>query len=144
MPDTARGQRAALGTGSCETCSPFFAPRCGACSWILPRTAPSGLAWRAQASDPVGHLRGSSDPAVTAVTVAAMGKRQRRRARSAGPPVPEPVATTEYRDSEGNVLVLRDSVSAATLRKLREPAGPAAASADDLWRRRSEMLFERL
>ncbi len=67
----------------------------------------------------------------------AMGKRQRRREGTAPP------ATTDYRDAEGNVLTLRQSVSAGTVTKLREPAGRAAASADDLWRRRTEMLFER-
>lgn len=66
-----------------------------------------------------------------------MGKRQRRREGSAPP------ATTEYRDAEGGVLTMRQSVSAGTVAKLREPAGRAAASADDLWRRRTEMLFER-
>jgi hypothetical protein len=68
-----------------------------------------------------------------------MGKRGRRRGRA------EPEAsTTEYRDAEGNVLVLRDRVSAGTAAKLREPAGGEAASPDDLWRRRTELLFERL
>jgi hypothetical protein len=67
-----------------------------------------------------------------------MGKRQRRRRAEA------PAATREYRDAEGNVLVLRDSLSPGTIAKLREPQGRAAASADDLWRRRSELLFERL
>ena len=70
-----------------------------------------------------------------------MGKRQRRRTRGA-PGAPE--STTEYRDAEGNVLVLRDSLSAGTLAKLREPQGRAAASAEDVWRRRTELLFERL
>ena len=75
----------------------------------------------------------------TGGTLAAMGKRGRRRGRA------EPEAsTTEYRDPEGNVLTLRDRLSAGTAAKLREPAGGAAASADDLWRRRSELLFERL
>ena len=41
------------------------------------------------------------------------------------------------------MLTLRESVSAGTVAKLGEPAGGAAASADDLWRRRTEMLFER-
>jgi hypothetical protein len=68
-----------------------------------------------------------------------MGKRSRRR--RAGSP---PAATTAYSDADGNVLTLRDSLSAASLAKLREPAGGAAASADDLWRRRTELLFERL
>ena len=67
-----------------------------------------------------------------------MGKRQRKRGRQAS------AAASDYRDSEGNVLTLRDSVSAGTVAKLREPTGGAAASADDLWRRRTEMLFERL
>jgi hypothetical protein len=66
-----------------------------------------------------------------------MSKRRRKRRETA------PAATTDYTDPEGNVLTLRDSVSAGTIAKLREPAGGAAASADDLWRRRTEMLFER-
>ena len=54
-----------------------------------------------------------------------------------------PPATTDYPDAEGNVLTLRDTVSAGTVAKLAEPVGGAAASADDMWRRRTEMLFER-
>jgi hypothetical protein len=64
-----------------------------------------------------------------------MGKRRRRRAT--------PSPTSEYRDADGNVLSLRDFVSAGTVAKLQEPVGGAAASADDAWRRRTEMLFER-
>jgi hypothetical protein len=67
-----------------------------------------------------------------------VGKRQRKRSHR------QPAATSDYRDSEGNVLTLRDSLSAGTVAKLREPTGGAAASPDDLWRRRTEMLFERL
>jgi len=73
-----------------------------------------------------------------------MGKRARRRARQ------EPAATFEYTDAEGNVLTLRERVSAGTAAKLRDPAGEfraqhgmGAASADDVWRRRTELLFER-
>ena len=66
-----------------------------------------------------------------------MGKRQRQRRRD------EPAATSDYRDAEGNVLTLRDSLSAGTVAKLKEPVGVAASSADDMWRRRAEMLFER-
>ena len=66
-----------------------------------------------------------------------MAKRKRRERQRA------PVATTDYRDADGNVLTLRDSVSPGTVAKLREPVGGAAASADDMWRRRTEMLFER-
>jgi hypothetical protein len=66
-----------------------------------------------------------------------MAKRKRReRDRT-------PVPTSDYRDAEGNVLTLRDTVSAGTVAKLREATGGAAASADDIWRRRTEMLFER-
>jgi hypothetical protein len=71
---------------------------------------------------------------------AAMGKRSRRRSRDEPG---APVATTDYRDPDGNVLTLRDRVSAGSAGKLAEPGGGPAASADDLWRRRTEMLFER-
>ena len=67
-----------------------------------------------------------------------MAKRKQRRRDK--PPLP----THDYADAEGNVLTLRESVSAATVAKLSEPAGGAAASVDDMWRRRTEMLFERL
>ena len=70
-----------------------------------------------------------------------MGKRSRRRRRSDIAPA---ASVSEYSDPDGNVLAFRDSLSAGTLAKLREPAGGAAASADDLWRRRTELLFERL
>jgi hypothetical protein len=66
-----------------------------------------------------------------------MAKRKRRRRR-------EPVATSEYRDADGNVLTLRQTLSPGTIRKLAEPPASAAASADDAWQRREEALFERL
>ena len=50
----------------------------------------------------------------------------------------------DYTDAEGNVLTLRQSLSAGTIRKLSEPPGRAAATAEDAWRRRTELLFERL
>jgi hypothetical protein len=56
----------------------------------------------------------------------------------------EKAATVDYADSEGNVLTLRESLSAGTIAKIGEPPRSAAASADDAWRRRSEALFERL
>ena len=67
-----------------------------------------------------------------------MGKRSRKRdkLRDSG-------RTFDYADAEGNVLTVRERVSGATASKLREPAGGAAASADDMWRRRTELLFER-
>ena len=66
-----------------------------------------------------------------------MAKKRKRRA------APDPPATVDYTDADGNVLTLRQSVSAGTVAKLAEPAGGAAASADDMWRRRTELLFER-
>jgi hypothetical protein len=66
-----------------------------------------------------------------------LGKRERRGRRGSPP------ATSDYQDSEGNVLTLRDSLSPGTIAKLQEPVGVAASSADDLGRRRTEMLFER-
>jgi hypothetical protein len=63
-----------------------------------------------------------------------MAKRRRR----------EPVPTSDYRDEEGNVLVLRDELSAGTIRQISKAVGAAASSVDDVWRRRTEMLFEHL
>jgi len=66
-----------------------------------------------------------------------VGKRGRKRAKEA------PAATFDYVDGEGNVLTLRERVSPGTAAKLAEPAGGAGASAEDMWRRRTELLFER-
>jgi hypothetical protein len=55
-----------------------------------------------------------------------------------------PVETFDYTDAEGNVLTLRGELSPGTIRKLSGRHGKAAASTDDEWRRRTEMLFERL
>lgn len=73
-----------------------------------------------------------------------MGRRQRQRARdgSAGGRTRAP--TTDYTDADGNVLTLRDRLSDGTLRQLEALGAPAAATADDLWQRREELLFERL
>lgn len=66
-----------------------------------------------------------------------MGKRGRRRTS-------EPRGRTfEYTDAEGNALTLRERVSAGTAGILADPAGGSAASTEDLWRRRTELLFER-
>jgi hypothetical protein len=64
-------------------------------------------------------------------------RKQGRRSR-------QKAATTDYTDAEGNVLTLRQSLSAATIAKLGEGPASAAASQDDAWRRRAELLFERL
>jgi hypothetical protein len=69
-----------------------------------------------------------------------MGRRSRRRGQRES----APASTTEYRDPEGNVLVLRDELSPGTLRQLEQLDSKPAASADDRWQRRTELLFERL
>jgi hypothetical protein len=70
-----------------------------------------------------------------------MGRRSRRRASEGERP---PAAATDYRDAEGNVLTLRDELSAGTLQALRDLDAKPAASAEDRWQRRVEFLFERL
>ena len=72
-----------------------------------------------------------------------MGKRDRRR-RRAGRGAAAPAATTEYPFGADGSLTLRDSLSAGTLRTLRKLDAQPAASADDRWQRRVELLFERL
>lgn len=66
-----------------------------------------------------------------------MAKRKQRRPR-------QKVATVDYTDAEGNKLTLRESLSAGTIAKLGEGPATAATSQEDAWRRRSELLFERL
>jgi hypothetical protein len=66
-----------------------------------------------------------------------MAKRKQRRPRQKAP-------TVDYSDAEGNVLTLRQSLSAATIAKLGEGPATAATTREDAWRRRSELLFERL
>jgi hypothetical protein len=64
-------------------------------------------------------------------------RKQKRRARP-------PAETVDYADPEGNMLTLRRSLSAGTIAKIGEGPAGEGASADDAWRRRSELLFERL
>jgi hypothetical protein len=56
----------------------------------------------------------------------------------------EPVETVDYTDHEGNVLTLRQSLSDRTIRKLSKPHRKDASSAEDVWARKNEMLFEYL
>ena len=56
----------------------------------------------------------------------------------------EPAATSDYTAEDGNVLTLRDQLSAGTLRKLGDLDAKPAADAEDRWQRRMEFLFERL
>jgi hypothetical protein len=71
-----------------------------------------------------------------------VGRRARRRQRDSGEA--EPAATSDYPDEEGNVLTLRNELSAGTLRELDRLDAKPAASAEDRWQRRLEYLFERL
>jgi hypothetical protein len=64
-------------------------------------------------------------------------RKKQRRSREKAP-------TVDYTDPEGNVLTLRQTLSAATIAKIGEPPAGEASSLDDAWRRRSEALFERL
>jgi hypothetical protein len=66
-----------------------------------------------------------------------LAKRRKRRPR-------ERPGTVEYVDSDGNRLALRESLSPGTIAKIEEGPATAATSQDDAWRRRSELLFERL
>ena len=68
-----------------------------------------------------------------------MGKRSRRRGAEAAP-----VSTSDYTDAEGNVLSLRDELSPGSVKQIRQLDSTPAASAEDRWQRRSELLFERL
>jgi hypothetical protein len=67
-----------------------------------------------------------------------MAKRRKpRRPRQKAP-------TVDYTDAEGNVLTLREELSPGTIAKIGEPPAGDAATYEDAWRRRSEVLFERL
>lgn len=67
-----------------------------------------------------------------------MAKRKKQRRPREKP------ATVDYTDPEGNVLTLRQTLSPGTIAKVEEGMASAAASQDDAWHRRSELLFERL
>lgn len=69
-----------------------------------------------------------------------MAKKRRRQKRAPRPPV----ATTDYSDGDGNVLTLRDTLSAGTVAKILELPPGEALNQEDLWRRRQELTFERL
>ena len=66
-----------------------------------------------------------------------MAKRRKRRER-------RPTPAVDYADADGNVLTLRESLSAGTISKIGEGPAGSAGTVDDAWRRRTEMLFERL
>lgn len=64
-----------------------------------------------------------------------MGRRNRQREKLAAP-------TSEYRDSDGNVLTLRGSMSPAT-RGEYAAVRSGSLSQEDAWHRGVEFLFER-
>lgn len=66
-----------------------------------------------------------------------VAKRKKRAPR-------QKAATVDYTDPEGNVLTLRETLSAGTIAKIGEAPVGDATSFEDAWRRRSELIFERL
>lgn len=74
-----------------------------------------------------------------------MGRRQRQRAGRGFSPRAE---SSEYRDSEGNTLVLRGALSPRTRRAYARIASgqglPPGATREDAWQRSVEFLFEHL
>lgn len=68
-----------------------------------------------------------------------MGKRSRTRKETGV----EDVETVDYSDDDGSVLTLRRTISRLSARKIAGRQTGAAASVDDEWRRRSELMFER-
>ncbi len=70
----------------------------------------------------------------------AMGKRSRRRDKPDSGSTPDVV---DYTDPDGSVLTLRRTVSRLSGRKISGRHTGAAASVDDEWRRRTELMFER-
>lgn len=69
-----------------------------------------------------------------------MGKRGRARGKVEKLLAPE----SEYRDSEGNVLVLRGAMSPLTRHRYRAVLHDQSALTEDSWQRAVEFLFERL
>jgi hypothetical protein len=68
-----------------------------------------------------------------------MAKRRNKQKRPR-----EKAPTASYTDPEGNVLVLRETLSPASIAKLGEAPASHAANLEDAWARREEALFERL
>ena len=65
-----------------------------------------------------------------------MGRRHRQRERLAAP-------QAEYRDADGNVLVLRGSLTRGARREYAEVLA-GGRDQEDAWQRAAELLFERL
>jgi hypothetical protein len=85
-----------------------------------------------------------------------VGRRQRQRERErergggqvggefGGGEVPLAAPETEYADDDGNVLVLRGSLSPRTRREYAAVIEGSPLSREDAWHRAVEFLFERL
>ena len=72
-----------------------------------------------------------------------MGRRERQRQRQKQADAPPAAPTSEYRDAEGNVLVLRGSLTPASRRQYAETLH-GGSHQEDAWQRAAEFLFERL
>jgi hypothetical protein len=68
-----------------------------------------------------------------------MGRRSRQRQQNAAPTAP----TADYRDDEGNVLVLRGSLTPKARREYADTLA-GGLQREDAWQRATELLFERL
>jgi len=77
-----------------------------------------------------------------------VGRRSRRREKLASKGAELLAPSSDYSDSDGNVLTLRGSLTAAArgeYMKVRSGTQrPAASSREDAWQRATELLFERL
>lgn len=79
-----------------------------------------------------------------------MGKRSRRRSTGSEGARPHKLTapTSDYTDTEGNTLTLRGALTPAARREyagtLSGSGANAAATAEDVWQRAGELLFERL
>jgi hypothetical protein len=69
-----------------------------------------------------------------------MAKKRNRKRRP--PRAKAPVSN--YTDPEGNRLTLRQTLTPATIEKIRSEMSSPAANVEDVWQRRTELLFERL
>lgn len=67
-----------------------------------------------------------------------------KRARARGGAGRLRAAHSEYRDADGNVLILRGSLSPLTRRRYAGVLHDQGASVDDSWQRAVEFLFEHL
>ncbi|HEY3727657.1 MAG TPA: hypothetical protein VGL51_10815 [Solirubrobacteraceae bacterium] len=72
-----------------------------------------------------------------------MGRRTRRRAKLTTPPSELTAPTSDYRDGEGSLLVLRGSLTPKARREYQAVLS-GGLDREDAWQRATELLFERL